>query len=59
MSYTILDVEQGDCSDIAGTSLSTTVELTYDQIHNCLGKPQYSSGDPYDKINTEWKIPGE
>lgn len=39
-----------------GTSLKGHVSTTYDHILSILGKPTYSDGDPYEKVNCEWVI---
>ena len=36
-----------------------SVEATYSQLKQLFGKPSFSSGDPYDKVNTEWCIYGK
>ena len=41
------------------TSLQSYVTTTYDKLENLFGTPSYSSGDPYDKVNTEWCIYGK
>ena len=42
-----------------GTSLRGEIMTTYDILLNLFGEPSYSSGDPYDKVNTEWIIDGK
>tara|TARA_S200000501_G_C20814194_1_gene739775 strand:- start:1146 stop:1532 length:387 start_codon:yes stop_codon:yes gene_type:complete len=42
-----------------GSSLQSYVTTTYDKLENLFGTPSYSSGDPYDKVNTEWAIDGK
>ena len=42
-----------------GTSLKGSITTTYDKLYSLFGKPTYSSGDPYDKVNTEWIIEGK
>ena len=36
-----------------------SVEATYSQLKQLFGKPSFSSGDPYDKVNIEWCIEGK
>ena len=36
-----------------------SVEATYSQLKQLSGKPSFSSGDPYDKVNIEWCIEGK
>ena len=40
----------------SGTSLQGYVTTTYDHIVSILGKPTYTDGDPYEKVNCEWVI---
>ena len=40
----------------SGTSLQGYVSTTYDHIVSVLGKPTYTDGDPYEKVNCEWVI---
>ena len=42
-----------------GTSYQGSITTTYDRLETLFGKPSYSSGDPYDKVNTEWCIYGK
>ena len=47
------------CDDIVGghgTSLQGYVTTTYDKLLAVLGKPTYTDGDPYEKVNCEWII---
>ena len=52
------EVEE-DCSSAAGTSYQSEIITTYDKLENLFGSPTISSGDPYDKVNTEWVISGK
>ena len=42
----------------SATSLQGYVSTTYDKLSSLLGKVSWSSGDPYDKVNTQWSIYG-
>lgn len=42
-----------------GTSYQGSITTTYDRLETLFGKPSYSSGDPYEKVNTEWIIDGK
>ena len=47
------------CDDIVGghgTSLQGYVTTTYDKLLAVLGKPTYTDGDPYEKVNCEWVL---
>tara|TARA_Y100001938_G_C8025128_1_gene397574 strand:- start:336 stop:719 length:384 start_codon:yes stop_codon:yes gene_type:complete len=46
-------------SGASGTSYKGEIMTTYDRLETLFGKPSYSSGDPYDKVNTEWIIDGK
>ena len=37
-----------------GTSLQGYKRTTYDRLVEVLGKPTFTSADPYDKVNCEW-----
>lgn len=39
-----------------GTSLQGYKRTTYDRLVEVLGKPTFTSADPYDKVNCEWVI---
>ena len=39
-----------------GTSLQGYKRTTYSRLREVLGPPTFSSGDPYDKVQTEWVI---
>ena len=40
----------------SGTSLRGHVRTTYDKLLAVLGKPTYTDGDPYEKVNCEWVL---
>ena len=48
-----------DFSLVSGTSLQGTVNATYSTLENLFGKPTFSTGDPYEKTQTEWVIDGK
>lgn len=48
-----------DFSLVNGTSLQGTVNATYSTLENLFGKPTFSTGDPYEKTQTEWVIDGK
>ena len=52
------DVEE-ELGSAGGTSYQSDIRTTYDRLSNLFGKPTYSSGDPYDKVNTEWVLSGK
>ncbi|MBT59999.1 MAG: hypothetical protein CMA63_00420 [Euryarchaeota archaeon] len=43
----------------SGSSLQSYVTTTYDKLYNLFGTPSYSTGDPYDKVQTQWAIDGK
>lgn len=52
--YTILDVEKNMMPDLQGVCLKTEYRTTYHTLKDQLGEPTYSTGDPDEKVNTEW-----
>ena len=40
----------------SGTSLQGYVRTTYDKLLAVLGKPTYTDGDHYEKVNCEWVL---
>ena len=36
-----------------------SVKATYSQLKQLFGKPSFSSGDPYEKVQTQWCIEGK
>ena len=46
-------------SSAGGTSLQGEVRTTYSTLENLFGKPSFSTGDPYEKTQTEWVLDGK
>ena len=41
------------------TSLQGEITTTYDTLKGLFGKPSFDTGDPYEKVQTEWCIEGK
>ena len=41
------------------TCLQGEVNTTYDKLKDLFGKPSFDTGDPYEKVQTEWCIEGK
>ena len=41
------------------TCLQGEVTTTYDTLKGLFGKPSFDTGDPYEKVQTEWCIEGK
>ena len=41
------------------TSLQGEITTTYDTLKGLFGKPSFDTGDPYEKVQTEWCIQGK
>ena len=48
-----------DFSGFNGTSYQGNVTTNYSTLENLFGKPSISTGDPYEKVQTEWFIEGK
>jgi len=46
-------------SSVNGSSYKGEITTTYDKLSRLFGKPTVSTGDPYEKVNTEWVISGK
>ena len=42
-----------------GTSLQGEIRTTYDVLRDLFGKPSYDTGDPNEKVQTEWCLEGK
>jgi len=51
-----LSNSQAMIPETAGSSLSGYVTTTYDRLCEVFGEPTYSTGDPYEKVQTEWVV---
>lgn len=45
--------------DMNMSSLRGTITTTYDKLVELFGKPTYTDGDPYEKVNAEWTVEAE
>ena len=54
-----IEYDIADMSSAGGTSLQGEVRTTYSTLENLFGKPSFSTGDPYEKTQTEWVIDGK
>ena len=43
----------------SSTSLQGEINTTYDKLIDLFGKPTFDTGDPYEKVQTEWCIEGK
>lgn len=54
-----IEYDIADMGSASGTSLRGEVRTTYSKLETLFGTPSYSTGDPYEKTQTEWVLDGK
>ena len=54
-----IEYDIADMGSASGTSLKGEVRTTYSKLETLFGTPSYSTGDPYEKTQTEWVLDGK
>ena len=54
-----IEYDIAEISVASGTCLQGEVRTTYSTLENLFGTPSVSTGDPYEKVQTEWVIDGK
>ena len=54
-----IEYDIADMGSANGTSLKGEVRTTYSKLETLFGTPSYSTGDPYEKTQTEWVLDGK
>ena len=54
-----IEYDIADMGSASGTSLKGEVRTTYSKLETLFGTPTYSTGDPYEKTQTEWVLDGK